>query len=111
MLLQTLVENGIKHGVSKLAEGGKIEIRARKEGEDLKLTIENTGNFRKVKDREPGFGLLNSRQRLFLLYGEKGELHIRNSAHVTVIVEVTIPASIKKIKVFKSSIDNKNEDL
>lgn len=111
MLLQTLVENGIKHGISKLPEGGIIEIRARMEGNDLKLTIENTGNFREVKDREPGFGLLNSRQRLFLLYGEKGELIIKNSAHGTVIVEVTIPDSIKEIKVFKSNIDDKNEDL
>ena len=94
-----------------MPEGGIIEIRARMEGNDLKLTIENTGNFREVKDREPGFGLLNSRQRLFLLYGEKGELIIKNSAHGTVIVEVTIPDSIKEIKVFKSNIDDKNEDL
>ena len=111
MLLQTLVENGIKHGISKLPEGGVIEIRARMEGNDLKLEIENTGNFREVKDREPGFGLLNSRQRLFLLYGEKGELIIKNSPHGTVIVEVTIPDSIKEIKVFKSNIDDENEDL
>tara|TARA_B110000046_G_scaffold173759_1_gene196693 strand:- start:40501 stop:41526 length:1026 start_codon:yes stop_codon:yes gene_type:complete len=111
MLLQTLVENGIKHGISILAEGGVIEIRARKEDRDLKLTIANTGNFRVVKDREPGFGLLNSRQRLFLLYGDKGELHIKNSENGTVVVEVTIPESMKEIKVLKSNIDDKNKDL
>lgn len=111
MLLQTLVENGIKHGISKLAEGGTIEISAKKEGRNLKLMIENTGNFRQEIDREPGFGLLNSRQRLFLLYGEHGVLNISNTEKGTVIVEVTIPPKMKEIKVLKSNIEDKNEEL
>jgi len=111
MLLQTLVENGIKHGISKLAEGGTITIRAKNEGENLKLTIENSGNFREETEREPGFGLLNSRQRLFLLYGEKGVLTISNTAQGTVIAEVTIPAKIKEIKMLKTNIDAKNKEL
>lgn len=111
MLLQTLVENGIKHGISKLAEGGTIEISARKVGSDLKLQIENSGHSREETDREAGFGLLNSRQRLFLLYGEQGELTISNSAKGTVIVEVTIPEKVKEIKVLKSNIDDKSEEL
>ncbi len=111
MLLQTLVENGIKHGISKLAEGGTITIGAKKNGENLKLTIENTGNFREETDREPGFGLLNSRQRLFLLYGENGVLNISNTKQGTVIAEVTIPTKMKEIKVFKSNNDDKNEEL
>jgi LytS/YehU family sensor histidine kinase len=98
MMLQTLVENGIKHGISQLAEGGIIKIGARKEGKNLILTIENTGNFRQEDEREPGFGLLNSRQRLFLLYGEKGILTISNTASNSVLAEVIVPENMKEIK-------------
>ena len=101
MMLQTLVENGIKHGISQLAEGGKIIIGAKKDQDNLILTIENTGNFREEKEREPGFGLLNSRQRLFLLYGEKGVLTISNTNSNSVLAEVTIPENMKEIKGIK----------
>ena len=49
------------------------------------------------EEHDPGFGLLNSKQRLFLLYGEKGNLRIRNTEHQTVLVEVLIPETSKKI--------------
>lgn len=101
MILQTLVENGIKHGISQLPEGGEIIISASKELDNLKLTIENSGNFREETDREPGFGLLNSRQRLYLLYGDKGSLNITNTPGNTVLAEVIIPNEIKEIKVLK----------
>ena len=103
MLLQTLVENGIKHGISKLEEGGKIIIKAEKEGKSLKMSIENSGYFRDEKERDPGFGLLNSRQRLILLYGERGSLNISNTENKTVLAEVIIPSRIKE---FNSSKDN-----
>lgn len=111
MLLQTLVENGIKHGISQLPDGGVIIIRAKKSGLDVKLEIENSGNFREETDREPGFGLLNSRQRLFLLYGEKGKLTIKNTEQSTVVVEVIIPYKTKDIKVLKNLIEDKNEKI
>lgn len=98
MLLQTLVENGIKHGISKLAEGGKLIVRAHKEENNLKLSIENSGYFRDEKERDPGFGLLNSRQRLFLLYGERSSLTIQNTKNSTVLAEVTIPSKMKRFK-------------
>ncbi|MBL4707239.1 MAG: histidine kinase [Flavobacteriales bacterium] len=97
LLLQTLVENGIKHGISQLEEGGEIIIRARKKKDDLILSIEDTGHFREKKERSPGFGLLNSRQRLFLLYGERGNLRISNTENNTVLVEVLIPKQPKEL--------------
>lgn len=97
LMLQTLVENGIKHGISQLEEGGEIIVRARKKREDLILSIENTGHFREKKERNPGFGLLNSRQRLFLLYGERGNIRINNTENNTVLVEVLIPKQPKKL--------------
>lgn len=106
MLLQTLVENGIKHGISTLAEGGELKISTSKEEEILKLRIENTGFFRLKEERDPGFGLLNSRQRLFLLYGNKGGLTIFNTEQKTVVVEVLIPERTKKFK----TLSDKEED-
>ena len=103
MMLQTLVENGIKHGISKLAEGGKITISAIKKHKILKLSIENTGIFAESKDEEPGFGLLNTKQRLFLLYGEKGKLSIINTELNTVLAEVIIPNDLKELKILKKN--------
>jgi sensor histidine kinase YesM len=63
MILQTLVENGIKHGISKLEKGGTLAICAEKRGSDLYLSIENSGKILEPGKNEKGFGLLNSRQR------------------------------------------------
>lgn len=97
LLLQTLVENGIKHGISRLENGGEIIVKAIKKRKNLILSIENTGKLEMKEENDPGFGLLNSRQRLFLLYGDKGNLRIRNTEHQTVLVEVLIPDEPKKI--------------
>jgi len=43
MVLPTLVENAIKHGLSPLPQGGNIEIRARRAGEDLIVEVHDTG--------------------------------------------------------------------
>ncbi len=45
MLLQTLVENGMKHGIARLPEGGKIIIRAHLEGGELRLAVLNSGQL------------------------------------------------------------------
>lgn len=98
MLLQTLVENGIKHGISKLPEGGYLSVNANLIDDNLHLIIENSGHFSPNQNKESGFGLINSQQRLQLLYGQEASLSIRNSISNTVIAEIVIPKSIKKLK-------------
>lgn len=78
LMIQTLVENGIKHGTSKLPEGGTIEINASIEKEKLKLVIYNSGVYDKNIKSETGFGIVNTIQRLKLLYGEKAAFEIIN---------------------------------
>lgn len=78
LMIQTLVENGIKHGTSKLPEGGTIEINASIEKEKLKLVIYNSGIYDKNVKSETGFGIVNTIQRLKLLYGEKAVFEIIN---------------------------------
>ncbi|MBT8281840.1 MAG: histidine kinase [Muriicola sp.] len=76
MLLQPLVENSVKHGLSSLIEGGIISISIFKEGEKLKFEISDTGVG--IKDKrfifEKGVGLNNTKLRLQKLYESQLEL-------------------------------------
>lgn len=90
MMLQTLVENAIKHGISSLEHGGHITIESHVEQQTLWLTVSNTGKLNSATHEQSlGFGLQSSRKRLDHLYGENASLHIREENN-TVIVTVTI---------------------
>ena len=73
MMLLTLVENAIKHGLEPKSEGGAVRISAAREGEAMQVTVADTGAGFEPK---PGFGtgLTNIRERLRLLYGDKASL-------------------------------------
>lgn len=90
LMIQTLVENGIKHGTSKLPKGGVIEVNSIVEGAFLKITILNSGFYDENKPSETGFGLVNTIQRLQLLYGEEANFSIKNDGG-KVKTELTIP--------------------
>ena len=91
MMIQTLVENGIKHGVSKLPKGGVVSVNAKVFEDKLYITIVNSGT---VDDEEvmntKGFGLSNTKHRLHLLYGSKGSFTLVNG-HGEVKAEIIIP--------------------
>ncbi len=78
LMIQTLVENGIKHGTSKLAEGGVVKILAHLEKENLVITIYNSGFYNENSVSETGFGILNTKQRLQLLFGNSALFSIKN---------------------------------
>jgi LytS/YehU family sensor histidine kinase len=91
MMVQTLVENAIKHGISKLPKGGEVIVKAYKEKNDIYLIISNTGtiNEKEMADSK-GFGLANTKHRLSLLYGEKASFKIGNCDGM-VRAEIKIP--------------------
>lgn len=91
LMMQTLVENGIKHGISRLPGGGEISIRTKAEGEKLYILIRNSGQMNSSSEAESGFGLKNTLQRLKLLYGNRAQLNIRNENNNTVLTELVIP--------------------
>lgn len=91
MILQTLVENGIKHGISKLPKGGLLFLKTKEIDCKLHITIENTGQLSSNSSPETGFGLVNTRQRLNILYGNCAEFSIRNKDGNTVITSIVIP--------------------
>jgi LytS/YehU family sensor histidine kinase len=89
LMIQTLVENGIKHGISKLTHGGSIEIGSKILNSDLRIWIRNTGSF-KENEKNSGTGLANTRQRLMLLYGDRANLTILEEGNF-VLTEIIIP--------------------
>jgi sensor histidine kinase YesM len=91
LLLQTLVENGIKHGISKLTKGGEIQIEASTEKGMLHVVIKNTGHYDDTHVSETGFGLKNSRDRLQYVFGEQADISIHNGEHNFVVTEIKFP--------------------
>lgn len=90
MMLQTLVENAIKHGIGKTIEGGLIQIIANCEENNLVVLIRNSGFFDNNHPKT-GFGLQSTYNRLFLLYGKKASFDIYNVAENLVEAKVKIP--------------------
>lgn len=95
LMLQTLVENCIKHGIAKIPEGGTVSITVKCDATGLNIHLENSGKYDASLKPESGFGLKNSLERLNLLYGESAKLTIRNSQRNTVITELFIPKTRK----------------
>jgi two-component system, LytTR family, sensor kinase len=92
LMIQTLVENGIKHGISKLTEGGIIQLKTNVEDDHLKIFIRNSGRFVLNGNRkETGLGLENTRQRLKLIYGEEASFRILTENDNFVLTEIIIP--------------------
>lgn len=89
MMLQTLVENAIKHGISKSVNGGTLSLKSRIHGLFHQITIQNTGQLHENKDGG-GFGLQSTLQRLELLYKDKANFDIYNLNDHTVEARVEI---------------------
>jgi hypothetical protein len=94
MLLQTLVENAVKYGISTRSEGGEIVIIARRESESLRLQVINPGELisgTSAKANSTGLGLQNAAERLRLLFGERASLQLRVDRPDFVIAEAIVP--------------------
>jgi signal transduction histidine kinase len=91
-LLQPLVENALRHGISRRAAAGELQISARREGADLILTVRDDGpGLAPDFASGGGVGLANSRARLAMLYGERATLEIANAVEGGVVVSVRLP--------------------
>ena len=91
LMIQTLVENGIKHGIAKLPGGGKLIVEAKKNEDGLTVIIQNSGQYDKTKIPESGFGMKNTLERLALLYNGKASFAIENENKETVVTKLFIP--------------------
>ncbi len=91
MLLQPIVENALLHGLEPKISGGRIRIRAARQQGQLVITVSDTG---RGLDRQkgPGVGLTNVRERLARLYGNGGRLTIteNETGGVTAVIEIPL---------------------
>jgi two-component system sensor histidine kinase AlgZ len=92
MLLQTLVENAIKHGIAALKPGGTLRMSARVENRELVLRVDNPRPTGAAPASDPGVGLRNATERLRLLYGDKASLKLDLSAPGAASAVVRLPA-------------------
>ncbi len=89
-IVQALVENAIKHGISKRAIGGELKVTAASDGASLTLSVFNDGP--QLQDPlQEGVGLSNTRQRLLALYGNAQALTLQNQAGTGVLATITLP--------------------
>jgi two-component sensor histidine kinase len=92
MMLQTLVENAIKHGISKEVKGGEVHIISDFVNDHHELVVRNSGKLNGSEDYNPeGFGLSSTRDRLQLLFGDKASFSIANTNNNMVEARVILP--------------------
>ncbi len=93
LVLQPLVENAVKHGVSKLEGTGRITIRARRDGDRTTMTVHDNGpGFGEAAaPGEEGVGLRNTRERLAQLYGTAQSLTLHEPPEGGLIAKIIVP--------------------
>ncbi len=89
MIIQLLVENAVKHGISNLKEGGRITLMTKRDEESLLLQVNNSGVLKLSKD-STRLGINNIQQRLKLLYGAKASFTLEE-LNGEVVAQIKIP--------------------
>ncbi len=77
-ILQPLVENAVRHGIAKSSDAGTIEVAACQSHGSLILSVQDNGPGYRPESNS-GVGLANTRARLVTLFGEAGQLQLRNN--------------------------------
>jgi signal transduction histidine kinase len=102
LILQPIVENAIKHGISRQTEAGSLIISSERHGDRLQIRVEDTGpglqpsNGNGDGSKTVGIGLANTRARLAHLYEENHRFEIKNAVPHGVIVTLEIPFEATK---------------
>lgn len=93
MMLQTLVENAIKHGISKEVKGGVVEISSGFINNRHEIIVRNTGQLNGHSHKK-GFGLSSTQSRLQLLYAQKASFEIKELKEHKVEAKIILPVNI-----------------
>ncbi len=95
MMLQPIVENALKHGLSPRLEGGRIILRARRADGQLKIDVEDNGagipKERLAQVYAEGIGVSNVHERLRLLYGDQFRMDILSREGEGTRVHIEVP--------------------
>jgi two-component sensor histidine kinase len=97
LILQPLVENAIRHGISRRAAGGRIEIAARRSGDLVVLSVGDDGpGVPEEGAARTGVGLGNTQERLQQLYGPAHSFEVRNRAQGGFEVRLSFPLRLSE---------------
>lgn len=96
MMLQTLTENAIKHGISRQIRGGIVSISSDFAGDQHEIIIRNSGQLNGSL-AHTGFGLQSTQDRLSLLFGTKATFEIKDIPGDMVEAKLTMPVSNRKV--------------
>ena len=97
MMLQSMVENAIKHGLECKPEGGTLKIVAEVAGNKLRVIVSDNGvGFGVHPSDGTGLGLPTIRERLKLLHGDQGKLTIAANSPSGVIATIEVPYQVSK---------------
>jgi len=94
MMLQTLVENAIKHGLEPRTAGGTVWIRARLNDDVVAITVADDGEGFNMQSSGTGIGLKNVRERLQLVFAGKASLAVVANFPSGVAATITLPAAV-----------------
>jgi len=95
LVLGTLIENALKHGLAPLPEGGVILIRALREAEQLRIEVHDTGRGF-FGEGGTGVGLANTRSRLAALYGGNAAMQLAANQPSGVVATVVLPLTLRR---------------
>ena len=90
MMLQTLVENAIKHGISKNKDGGVVKISSEFKENHHELIVQNSGHLNGSRNQQ-GFGIASTQNRLQLLFGQEAKFEINDLEINVVEAKVIMP--------------------
>ena len=93
MMLQTLVENAIKHGLEPRTAGGTVWIRARQSDDTVSITVADDGEGFNAQTTGTGIGLKNLRERLQLMFGGRASLAVVANFPSGVAATINVPAA------------------
>ncbi len=90
LMLQTIVENAIKHGIAGLPKGGELTIKGKGDAGLLRIEVLNSGTLpRNGASVKNGIGLANTRKRIELLYGEQGRFDMEEeNGQVRTVIDI-----------------------
>jgi sensor histidine kinase YesM len=99
MMVQTLIENAIKHGISQSVHGGKIKIITKINNDRHEIMVQNTGQLKNNQFELKGFGIKSSIERLKILFGD-AKFSMSNIPDNLVEAKVSIPlqTSLQQVK-------------
>jgi len=103
LVLLTLVENAIKHGVGPEIDGGEVRVAACEDGDRVRIEVQDTGTGRRREDvmapaPSTGTGLANARGRLGLTYGDAAALTLTDNVPRGTIATVCIPREMPAVR-------------